>query len=358
MAKTNPASFAFRMAQMQSLEVGLYMANMENNPEAWKEISDREKASNFIITTGMKREDEQGRIRHHYIKIPKDQGQRVFASVARAPFERMLEGKYPKKEIFMALKDFTPAIENLPPTAAAIFGYKANRNFYFEDDIWKGKDVLPADEFTASTPEVYKAAGKLGLSPERTRYAVSQFLTYRNPWKDLMGEGYKLLTDQMDEKSERSLSEKLSKSMFIRRFSGETYPGAGEKDKVQLLAREEESRRKRIKDELYPALREGDKIKTNWILLHADPEDRGWIKNTIKQFRITKGADFKWIELSSELPVVRAKYFFDEWVQASPEGREELFKEVRRVPRFYTDSFRRMFNKFKKEYESGEETEN
>ena len=351
MAKTNPVSFGFRIAQLQALEAGLYFANIENHPEAWKDVPEREKEANFIFCTGMKRKDKEGKIRYHYIKIPKDQGQRVFATLARSPLERLVECKYPNKEILMAAMDFLPPIiESFPPTIAASAGYIANYNFYFQDEIWKGADVPASFEYTPSTPEIYKGLGKLGISPERGRYAGSQLLTYRNVYKDLLGLGYDMLTNKMSEDDELELSGKLSKSPFIRRFSGETYPDAGERDTINKLKREENARRQTIRYELYGKLRDDDKDAAWEIYKKADREDKTWIKNRITHWDKTRDVDFRWLDLSDENPIVKARYFFDEWIKSSPEERNKLINDVRKVPRFTSDAFWRVFNKYKKDY--------
>ena len=50
-AARNPKLFTYKVAQIGTLATGLYLANKHINPEAWEQISDRDKVSNWIITT-------------------------------------------------------------------------------------------------------------------------------------------------------------------------------------------------------------------------------------------------------------------------------------------------------------------
>lgn len=50
-AKESPGVFMYKMAQLMTLSSGLYYANMAVNPEAWRQTSDRDKETNFIVTT-------------------------------------------------------------------------------------------------------------------------------------------------------------------------------------------------------------------------------------------------------------------------------------------------------------------
>ena len=64
-------------------------------------------------------------------------------------------------------------------------------------------------------------------------------------------------------------------------------------------------------------------------------------------YRIDKN---KKIKRADENPIVKARYFFDEWIKSSPEERNKLINDVRKVPRFTSDAFWRVFNKYKKDY--------
>jgi len=59
-ASQNPGQFAFKVAQLGALTIGLTIANKMRNPEADASISDTDKTNYFNITTGLYYTDKNG----------------------------------------------------------------------------------------------------------------------------------------------------------------------------------------------------------------------------------------------------------------------------------------------------------
>ena len=83
----------------------------------------------------------------------------------------------------MALSDAIPigAGTFLPPVADGILGHVFNKDFWRNEDIWKGREFPTfekSQEYTPKTSPVFKFLGKttskmgIGLSPARLEYQL------------------------------------------------------------------------------------------------------------------------------------------------------------------------------------------
>jgi hypothetical protein len=137
-AKDNPARFAWQVSQLGALAAGLFLANRYRNRETWESISDHDKANYFIITTPYSYTDSDGKLRHLYFRVAKDQGQKLVCTL----FENLM-AKYIGDEVDGAqAADAARGIINivpdeaLPPMIDAALGYYANKDFWRNEDIW------------------------------------------------------------------------------------------------------------------------------------------------------------------------------------------------------------------------------
>jgi len=235
--KSNPAIATFKAGQVITMSAGLTYWGMKAFPEMYEMISPRERESGWIVPLGaFAFEDKQtGQKRYPYLKIPKDYGQRVFASVGDA-FAMKAHNKDPDFQgLQMALTDMMPvdALTQIPPTLSAFLAYVNNRDFWRKRDVWSGRKVSPQFEFYEDTPQFWVAAGeKAGLSPERLRTATGEIFP-KNIYTDLMMMGWNQL--QIDDKSEinRNIYEQLAKLPFSRRVLRLTWPDR--KDDLELM---------------------------------------------------------------------------------------------------------------------------
>ena len=223
--KENPKVAALKTAQVMGFAMALAYWNRKTNEEAWDEVSEREKVSKWIFTTPIKRKDEDGNTRHVYLTIPKDQGQRVFATIAEELMEKNQTGTANYEKVRQALGDFLPvdAGNLIPPTVSAFLTYVMNKDFWRNEDVWKGRDVKPTEEYWMSTPEAFVKLGKAtGLSPIRAERAVGKVIPY-NPYTWLLGATWKAVSPN-DVTVDKSLIGNLSKTPFARRVMRSTWP--------------------------------------------------------------------------------------------------------------------------------------
>lgn len=223
--KTSPALATFKAAQIMGVASALAYWNRERNKDAWESISVREKESNWIITTPFTYKDTGGNKRHLYFRIPKDQGARVFSAIGETLTEKAHGQEVDGQQIRMAAGDISPVgvRSSLPPTISALLGYATNKDFWRNEDIWKGRKVPPAQEFTADTPPAYVQLGEAtGISPERTKYAVSRVIPY-NPWTAIMGEAWNVVSPD-DDAVNKIMAQRITELPFARRIVRLTAP--------------------------------------------------------------------------------------------------------------------------------------
>ena len=333
-----PQQFAYKTAQIGTLASGLYLANSHQNPEALEQISKHEKVNNWIITTPFSFKDKQGTKRHFYFKIAKDQGQRIFATLAENLMVKYMGGEVDVDEVTEAAKSAMAWIpnENIPPSLDAILGYSANKDFWRNKDIWHGSDVEPSAEFTRFThPAFVKFGEKTGLSPEKTRYALSQMFTNRNIYTSLAGYGWKTIMDELPEREKNLVTEQvIQKQPFVRSIMGVTEPFNAQRKQL-----EEES----IKENTAKHLRtvEFDKLSQDFYDGSVSEEDvfalaRKQPSHDVKRFikrhqRRGMLQDLPerrwWLELLEvESPEARATVFWNRWRNSNREEREFLSK--------------------------------
>lgn len=354
-AKNNPSRFAYQIGQIGALASGLYYMNYFLNGEAYEQISDRDKANNWIITTPWHFTDNQGNKRYYFVKIPKDQSQRVFASMFEGFSAKVIGEDVNEDMIVQTVTDLTPVgpTDFLPPTVEAALGYVANKDFWRNEDIWKSKyagQVEPEEEYTTYTPEFFKQAGQVtGMSPERLRYALSQVFTHGNIYTDLGGYLWKQTLDNMtDDEQKRTTEQMILNKPGIRRLLEATEPYYAQEKQVKEAKTAAST--KRLKQN-----RELDSLSQQYInktidgsalinfINKAEPEDRRRLLKRHK--RRVKLQDLPnrrwWMDVAEMDPESRAIEFYRVYKDSSKKEKQEMRFNAQKVDGMTSERFRK-----------------
>jgi GGDEF domain-containing protein len=251
----HPALTSAKIAQIAGLGASISAWNRAVNREAWDSISDREKETRWILTTPWSFIDKNGEKQWLYIGIPKDQIQRLFATIGEGVTEMAESGAINKDRMSMAVSDLSPVpdLSSLPPVAQAMIAYRSNLDLWTNKDIWMGrKGVSPKEEYYATTPAAAVKFGQLtGMSPERTRVAFGKIVAAPNLYTDVAGAlaAPKETAKASDAWMSEPFAQKLSEIPMLRRFVRHTYPmhGGGQDlmdkaDKYNLDIKDEKGR--------------------------------------------------------------------------------------------------------------------
>ncbi|MCK5132410.1 MAG: hypothetical protein KAR40_09710 [Candidatus Sabulitectum sp.] len=342
-AKKNKKVFAYKVGQIGTLSAGLYLANKFMNPEAWDQIPARDKVGHFILTTPFSYHDKDGNKKWMYFRIPKDQGQRVVSTISENLMAKYMGDEVDDVQVRQAIADFAPIVPTgaVPPVFSAMLGYMSNKDFFRNEDIWKGAEVEPSQEFTRFTHPAFVAAGEAaGVSPERLKHALSQYFTTGNIYTSMVGYGWKeLLAELPEEQREQVSQELLLKKPFIRRLVRSTRPGVQFKKELKeakiqanteklVLSRDFDA----ISQDFYDG-QAGREAVTDFIR-NAPPEERSRLnKRHIRRGRIQNLPNRQWwMELGGASPETKALMYWNRWRVSTPEQRKELEEQLRRVP--------------------------
>lgn len=356
-AKNNPALFTWKVGEISTLASGLYLYNRLSNPEALKGVTDSDKVNSWIFTTPHYVVDKDGQKRYRIHKVPKDQGQRIFATATEAIMERAFEGKIPSGQIIKAITDFTPIMpENfVSPGIAAFMAYAMNKDTYTRDDIWKGNVVQPDREFYDSTNQAFidftNTANELGIevSPIRLERAFQKIFTYGNIYTDLLAGSYSAITDPMSEAQRDQINDDISKSPFIRRFTKLT-PAISPQDRelVKSVEVDENTRRldqNRELKEILEGVENGTlEVKRIRQFIAKQPRpDQQRIRDRWKAHQKIKNVPNSGflIDMRDLPPESRAKAFIEFSSNMNQPERNELIKTTRQIPGFRSERFRR-----------------
>ena len=163
------------------------------------------------------------------------------------------------------------------PSIDAWRNLAANKNFWFNDDIWKGGNVQLGAEFYEDTPPFFKDLGKIGadpqtgvgdfVSPVRTQQAIKTIAPtntyiYGAYWiqdqisksKDPEAEAA-----EIDKVFSELTLEDLAESPILRRVIHLTHPAAVANTEAKQLARRANTRYKLRQDEFRAAFKQGKK---------------------------------------------------------------------------------------------------
>jgi len=357
-ASQNPGEFVYKVSQIGTLATGMYLANKNQNPEAWDQISDRDKINNWIITTPHSYLDKDGNKKHIYFKIAKDQGQRAVATL----FENLM-GKYMGEEIDVdqitdSIADAIPMLPTdlMPPTLDAIMGYTVNKDFWRNQDIWRGPEIEPKKEYTKYThPAFVKAGEATGLSPERTKYALSQYFTHGNVYTSLAGYGWNQLLENLPEESKELVTEEVILNQpFVRRIANDTnpyYQYDKELKETKIKADTERYVRTRNFDKLSQGVydKATTKEELNEFIKATPREDQKRLRQRHQRRGKLQEIPNRrwWLELSRLNPEAKATVFWNRLRDADEEETKMLNKYLRKVPGIRSDRFQRRLQQLK-----------
>ena len=360
-ASQKPGTFVYKTAQLGTLATGLYLANKFNNPECWESISERDKVNNFIITTPWSYKDSAGNKRHLYFKIAKDQSQRIVATVFENLMGKYLGDDIDIDQITQAAQDFIPIIptQKVPPTIDAMMGYFANKDFWRNEDIWKGGQVTPREEWNAYTHPGYVKAGEVtGLSPERTRYALEQYFTSGNIYTALVSGGMSQVFKKMPVADrEKETEEIITRLPIIKRAFKSTSPYEKYREKIETAKIEESTKRhvqSRKLDMMFERYYQNKTTEARKGILDTIQKEPQEDRIRLRQRFIRYGKLYQipdrrwWLNLAELSPEARATIYWTRYQQAPQKEKDVLKQQLNRIPGIVSDRFKRQFLKLRR----------
>ncbi|MFA5381959.1 MAG: LPD38 domain-containing protein [Candidatus Micrarchaeia archaeon] len=352
-AHADPKLFMMKVGQIGALAVGLYLANTLVNKDAWDQIPENEKVTNWIITTPFSYLDELGNKRYHYFRIAKDQGQRVFASAFEGMMALLKGEKVDGRQIASAVGDFLPLVPNekLPPTFQAMIGYLANKDFWRNRDIWRGPKVESSEEYNRYThPLLIKAGEVTGLSPERLGYALGTMIPATNSYVSMVGGGIKSILSDLPEKDrEKTLGEILGNFPMANKLMRSTDPYVPYQQEIEGSTLQENTQRFKQRRELEKLidanfslpLEERMAVYSQYITAQP-PNDTKRLIREVKNYEAYHEVPDRrwWLSLSHLAPEVRAEAFYKRYKAATPDKQEVLRALGAKLPGINSEAFR------------------
>lgn len=349
-AARDPATFSWKVSQLGMFAIGLALANRYGNKEAWDNVSSHEKANNFIITTPLSYKDKNGQKRYLYFRIPKDQGQKLICSVYENLMAKFLGDEIDVDQVTDAARGLvvmTPS-ELLPPTMDAMLGYASNKDFWRNQDVWKGAEVVPKEEYTKYTHPAYVKIGEVtGLSPERTRYALQQYFTYGNIYSSMVGAGLRQIMETGTEAQQEKIAEDiLRQAPFVRRIMRATDPFTEHERVVERIKLEEQTRIYKqtrefdgLLDKLYSGQIDAD-IIDNFINKQPVTDTERLMEREIRYSDFHKIPDRRWwLEVSYMAPEAAATAYWARYKAANDKEKKRLSGYLEILPGIASERF-------------------
>jgi hypothetical protein len=348
--KDNFKESVLKLTQFATVVSGLYIASNIFSPLTMQALQgDIVTQSNVCLPLGdMSFIDEKGQTRYIYLKVlPLDPGQKFFKKFFEASTDKWLGNSIDVDGTVNTLSQLSPVgTSSLPPIVAGSLGYTYNKNFWSGEDIWNKTDKplgwpnSKEEYIPGKTPQVFQDIGSLtGLSPERTKYAVSQLFTSGTMWGQLVGAGYdKLFGGLSKDKKEMHIAEILSKMPITKNFIGITNPytqfaGPINEAKEQgMLKRWIENRGLDQRVESY--LFEGGKRSDVIDYIHTTAKDQNTLERLKDRFvfqekiKALPNRSF-WLSLKG-IPdtEARAKMFVQRFDSAPVDKQEQMNREI------------------------------
>jgi len=294
------------------------------------------------------------------MRIAKDQGQQSIAALFES-MAMMAQGRpFNRDQVVEAVKAILPVVPDgtiIPPFADALLGYVFNKDFFRNEDIWKGEPLSKKSlEVARGTNPAYVKLTELpvigeDISPERLRYAVNQVFVSGNPFSWLVGGAFKqMLKETGLQPRELTQQEITTQIPGVNRILKTTTPGLRYKKEIQAMKEEENTRILEMRRGLDEAV-ERD-------IIEDSPESRRALRAYIKEQGRENRARLEerelwtrrlfnqpnrawWMSVSTLPPELRAAAFYARWKQESPEVQQELEEQVRRIPGVMSPRFRR-----------------
>ena len=360
----DPKGFATKTAWISSTASSLWFANNVVNGKAYDEIDENIRNDYWIVTTPFSYTDERGNKRYMYYKFPKDQGQRIITSSTDALLEKTYKNKDASDQVIEGIKDlagFLPIDDPLPPAVDAYVGASYNIDFWRGKPIYddRGQPIEPSQEFIPGrTGQAFIDIGELAdVSPARLEYFTKQFTTHRNIWTDMVGGGYKMLTQGQDEEVTEEFTKQMLKDIpGARRFISFTNPYKEDKElKRTIIAKNTVDKQQReFGDNLWKQYRDGAMSKKeviDSIRTSEYPDKEKMKKRFVRSYQTKDVRNPGWYYDGLDLnPVQRADYFFKKYAGADKEERKIMMVEMNKIPGFVSKKFRQRFNILTKQY--------
>ena len=327
-------------------------------PEVYEQIPSYQKARDWNIPTGLKYRDKYGNIRYHYIAIRKDQSQRALGAVFEGLMAKAMGKEVDGDAIVHGLTDMSPAfpLSVLPPSMAAYWGYWTNYDFWRDKKIWAGRQT---DDPTVETdptvsPLANYVAPKLGLSPKRVEYAFRTLIPPSNFFVSLGGGIVNQMMDETPEKTQKEISEKISRIPGINRVFKTTPPYVESDIKRGEASQLKEGSRRQKQDNEIDRLMvlHGDKTEAEKYPIYADfiraqPEaDR---KRLIQRFEKREAYRdtfdrYYWLKLKKLPPKQRAEEFYEKIKDMSKEEKNRYLLQADKLPGIASKPFLQRFD--------------
>lgn len=379
-AVQDPKAFATKVMWLQGTAASIWLANYSMNPEGWAQVSPNVRRDNFVIMTPFSIIDDNGSERHLYFTVKKDNTMVPFTAMPELLLERYLEGRIPKNEMLEVFKSAVPIVptEAIPPTISASMTYMSNHDFWTDDKIWKGPKVPPEQEFQIAprkptSPFFVDLGEAMGISPMRAERAAAKVFP-QNPYTDLTGFGYKMMTQGMNSYDRSKQTEQiLADTPIMRRIIGMTHPlsrAIEDIDSAELDGNAARYDLSRKVDNLYFRMKQGEidggerTIRT-WISAQA-PEERERLNKRLETQKIydkvaqnIRPSDgvptrIEWVRTGALDAVTRADWYYWKWRQASPVGRRTMDRMAGQLNSaglgYTTEHFQRKLRQMKKTY--------
>lgn len=229
-AANNFPLFALKAGQLMVAASGLVYWGWKTSPKTMESISEREKEGYWIVPLGdLYVTDAAGKPKYLYFRIRKDQAGRAVAATAETFTERAMGRQVDGTRIMMGMFDMSPVDPKgmMPPIVAAMSSYAANKNFWTNEDIWKGVPVSPHLESYMQTPEYLKSGAEalsragIEISPERARQAGLRLFPV-NAWTAMMMGGVNAMIPSDDPPVRKAIAERVLSYPGVRTVLGST----------------------------------------------------------------------------------------------------------------------------------------
>ena len=358
-AKNDPVRFAAQILQIQLIEAGLWAANRFTNPEVLAQISEQEQSTSFVITTNIGFYDEAlGANRYVYFSVKKDNTVIPFTSLARWGLSQYVDGRLPDKDVWRnvgrTLKNsipVTPGDIGIPSINASL-AFFHNYDLWSMRPVWWKSPVRSEEEYykfpNNPTPEFWKdTAGQVGLSPERTKVAISKLLP-NNSFTDIVGAGFQSMlapnAQQAIVMDRMNFWKWLAAAPIAKRVVKITHPYANEADRLADAGKGVNTvtvQQNRKFDELFfmnrmRRLDGGDDTIKTW--LRSLPKfDQGrieqrWVASKVINRLFGDGkrplpmytSRRWWLNLKRLDPEARAELFYEKWVEGDATERNSM----------------------------------
>jgi hypothetical protein len=226
---------AYKMAQFAGLVAGLTIAAQKLSPKSYAEgYGSSDNMNNIVIPLGddVYVTDDEGQKRYFGIKVPIDPSQKFFKTLFEGITNKSMGKRVDVDNIVESLKQLSPAdFTALPPTMSALIGYVTNKDFWLNEDIWRGQDGAlswPRSKHEVrpgQTPQVFTDIGEMtGLSPERLNYAVDELTANDTVWSYLGNVMYSSVRGGDKYQRKQAAGIALAKLPMVKRFVSVTHP--------------------------------------------------------------------------------------------------------------------------------------